>query len=132
MKKYIFIILLLCFSYSFAQKESTEPKALKIELTSNASSATFPGGMDLFYKKLTEGIDPQNIKSTEDTSAKVSFTVEMDGSLSKIKVAGGNLSFNLEVARVFKTITTKWIPGRENGKPVKSNFTLPFKYIMAD
>ena len=44
--------------------------------------------------------------------ATVTFIVERDGSITDIKVQGGNSDFNQEAIRTVKSVKTKWKPAR--------------------
>ena len=83
----------------------------------------FPGGMAKFYKFLKN-----NFKSS-DPNLKgriiVTFIVEKDGNLSGIKVIRdiGNGAGD-EIVRLLKA-APRWIPGKQNGKVVRTAFTIP-------
>ena len=58
------------------------------------------------------------------------FVVDKDGSIINIKVlhdVGGGCGD--EVTRVLKTMP-KWIPGKQRGKPIKVQYTLPISFKM--
>jgi protein TonB len=55
----------------------------------------------------------------------VSFIVETDGSLSNIKVLKDiGYGSGAEAIRVLKK-SPKWMPGKQNGKPVRVEYTMP-------
>lgn len=64
----------------------------------------------------------------------VSFTVEKDGTLSNIKVLreiGGGCG--KEAARVIQLMNDRgmrWIPGMQNGKPVRVTYSLPIGFKL--
>lgn len=64
----------------------------------------------------------------------VSFTVERDGTLSNIKVLkeiGGGCG--KEAARVVQLMNDRgirWIPGMQNGKPVRVTYSLPIGFKL--
>ncbi|WP_225872451.1 energy transducer TonB [Pedobacter polaris] len=93
----------------------------------------YPGGIAAFYKFLG-----QNIKYPADATAKnvqgpvfTSFIVEKDGSITDIKVDRklGN-GLDEEAIRVLK-LAKKWIPGMQDGKPVRVKYSLPIKFTLA-
>ncbi|WP_431245075.1 energy transducer TonB [Flavobacterium sp. P21] len=56
----------------------------------------------------------------------VIFVVEEDGSLSNFNIAKNTpKEIGKEVIRVLKT-ASNWIPGKLNGKTVRSSYILPF------
>ena len=86
----------------------------------------FPGGMDMFFKFANS-----NFKMPEeDISGKIfiMFIVEKDGSLSDIKVLR-DLGYGTgkETIRLLK-MSPKWIPGKQNGKPVRVLYSLPLVF----
>jgi periplasmic protein TonB len=63
----------------------------------------------------------------------VGFVVEKDGSISNVTVkrgiANGGGGCNDEAVRVVKMMP-KWKPGKQQGKAVKVNYTLPVKFKL--
>lgn len=58
------------------------------------------------------------------------FVVEKDGSISNVKIVrdiGGGCGE--EAARVIK-LMPNWLPGRQRGRPVRVQFTLPVKFML--
>ncbi|MNY71524.1 Gram-negative bacterial tonB protein [compost metagenome] len=56
----------------------------------------------------------------------VSFVIEEDGSMSDIKVVRDpGYGLGKEAVRVIKLIKEKWQPETQDGKPVKTSYTLP-------
>lgn len=61
----------------------------------------------------------------------VSFTVDVDGSLSGIRVLKGiGYGCDDEAIRVMQR-SPKWIPGTVDGIPVQVNYTVPIKFELA-
>jgi len=59
----------------------------------------------------------------------VSFVVEKDGSVSDVTASKGvNSELDAESIRVVKL--TRWIPAKNDGKVVRSKFTLPIKFKL--
>ena len=87
----------------------------------------FPGGMPAMIDFLQANLKyPEDaIKQNVGGRVLVMFVVEPDGSLSNVEVARKVFpSLDAEAIRVVKTMP-KWKPGKEKGKPVRVNFTLP-------
>lgn len=84
----------------------------------------FPGGMQAFYSFVA-----QNFTAPEADGVNgkiyIQFVVEKDGSLSDIKsmrdIGHGT---GEEAVRVLK-FSPKWIPGEQDGKPVRVQYSLP-------
>ncbi|MBC8645308.1 energy transducer TonB [Flavobacterium lindanitolerans] len=56
----------------------------------------------------------------------VYFVVEKDGTLTNIKVVRDpGYGLGAEAIRVLKSIKTKWKPGIQNDKPVRTAYNLP-------
>jgi TonB family protein len=92
----------------------------------------FDGGEEALYKWLGENIKyPQEAKETGIMGTViVTFVVEKDGSLTGfhvLKDIGGGCS--KEALRVVKAMP-KWIPGKQNGVPVRVQFNLPIRFTL--
>jgi protein TonB len=91
----------------------------------------FPGGMDRFYKYISNNINRPEIEESSginSMSVIVAFVVEKDGSMTDIKVLRSNdKSLEREAIRVLKSLKIKWEPGYQNNKPVRTLYTLPIK-----
>jgi protein TonB len=60
----------------------------------------------------------------------ITFIIEKNGQISNVKVLrglGGGLTE--EAIRVVK-LMPRWLPGKQNGKPVRVQFTLPIKFTL--
>ena len=58
--------------------------------------------------------------------AVVQFSIMPDGSMGEVELLRGiDPDLDAEVLRVVKSCDVKWVPGKQNGKPVKVTFTLP-------
>ena len=90
----------------------------------------FPGGMPAMIDFLQANLKyPDDaIKQNVGGRVLVMFVVEPDGSLSNVGVARKVFpSLDAEAIRVVKTMP-KWKPGKEKGKSVRVNFTLPIVF----
>jgi TonB family protein len=93
----------------------------------------FPGGIEAFGHFLGT-----NIKYPADMREKgiqgrviITFVVEKNGALTNLKVVRSvNEGFNKESLRVMD-ISPKWKPGMQNGKPVRTAYTVPINYTLA-
>jgi TonB family protein len=60
------------------------------------------------------------------------FIVELDGSLSHVKIIKGiGYGCDEEVMRVVKSMPMKWKPGEKAGKTVRTKMTLPFMFRLS-
>ncbi len=95
-------------------------------------SPGYPGGDEARMKYLKENLKyPQLARESGiDGTVYIEFVVERDGSISKpiIKrdIGGG---CGDEALRVVKSMP-KWSPGKQRGKPVRTQFVLPIKFIL--
>lgn len=93
---------------------------------------SFPGGLDAMYKYLGDNI--QYPASARDNNIEgkvyVQFVVEKDGSITNAIVRrdiGGGCG--AEAVRVVKGMP-KWKPGKQRGKTVRTQFTLPVNFSL--
>lgn len=92
----------------------------------------FPGGMPAMIEFLQINLKyPKDaIKQQVGGRVMVMFVVETDGTLSNVRVAKKVFpSLDSEAVRVVKTMP-KWKPGKEKGRPVRVNFTLPVVFSL--
>ncbi|WP_100615948.1 energy transducer TonB [Confluentibacter citreus] len=60
----------------------------------------------------------------------VIFTIDKDGSITKIRTRGPDATLENEAVRIINTLP-KMIPGKQRGKPVPVPFSLPINFVMA-
>ena len=114
-----------------------EPKAKpKNDQTVNMAmveqKATFPGGDAALYKWLSTQINyPADAAEAGITGRViVSFVIEKDGSISNARVVRSiHPSLDAEAIRIVKTMP-KWIPGKNNGQPVRVEYILPISFKL--
>ena len=118
-------------------KVAFEPKAKpKNDQTVNMAmveqKATFPGGDAALYKWLSTQINyPADAAEAGITGRViVSFVIEKDGSISNARVVRSiHPSLDAEAIRIVKTMP-KWIPGKNNGQPVRVEYILPISFKL--
>ena len=97
-------------------------------------SAEFPGGINAFSTFLGK-----NIKITPEIRAMMpfpkvicEFIVEQDGTLTNFRVLRGSglREADNEAIRVLTT-SPKWVPGTQNGNPVRQQYTIPIAFTAA-
>ena len=141
MKRYFSFLLLFCLSaFCFAQvisprvpmpdtdKTDLPADVNKIYNSSERLKATFPGGEDVFRRKVADAINLDLVKTQvgeKSVKTNIIFVVERDGSLSGIKALGSNSSFNSAAIEAVKSVKIKWIPANHKDTLVRSIFNLP-------
>ena len=111
-------------------KSETIKKDLDLVKVSNdgtSSGKEFSGGLNNFVKFVSENYRQPEVEGGLFGKVIVSFVIEIDGSLVDIKVIK-DLGFGTgkEAIRVLN-LCPKWTPAVLDGKPVRSEFTLPIK-----
>lgn len=92
----------------------------------------FPGGDDAMYKWLSSHIQYPPAAAEEGISGKVivTFTVSKTGKIEAVRaVRGPHPALNKEAERVVSAMPN-WVPGRNNGQPVKVQFNLPIQFRL--
>lgn len=92
----------------------------------------FPGGEGEMYKWLGANIVYPPAAAEEGVSGRVvvEFVVGKDGSITNVRVVRPrHPALDKEAVRVVKAMP-KWIPGRNNGQPVKVTYTLPVTFKL--
>jgi protein TonB len=93
----------------------------------------FPGGESALMDYLKNNIKyPQLARESNiQGTVFVTFVVEPNGSISNVKVLRGiGGGCDEEATRVVKNMPS-WTPGKQRGKPVRVQFNLPIRFILA-
>jgi len=107
-------------------------KAKVYDFVSIEKIPEFPGGMQKFYEYIARNIKYPESAQDNNVQGKVflSFTVEKDGDLSDIKITRGlGSGTDEEAVRVLEG-SPKWIPGIQNGKPVRVKYNLNINFTL--
>ncbi len=94
--------------------------------------AQFPGGNEALYKYLGENIIYPKDAQINKVSGRVfvKFIVEKNGAISNITIVKGiGSGCDEETKRVIKSMS-KWLPAQQNGKIVRSYYTMPVNYQL--
>jgi periplasmic protein TonB len=145
MKKILYLLVLSAFStVSYAQADIANKPSDDYKTVDPVSGDTiyrsieqlpeFPGGMRSLSRYLSENLRyPAEAQKKEiEGRVLVKFVVCQDGSLCNeevLKGIGGGC--DEEVIRVIKAMP-KWKPGLQNGKPVRTYYTLPVSFNFVD
>ena len=93
---------------------------------------SFPGGDAALMSFLSKNIHYPAIAEENGIQGRVvaTFVVERDGSITDVKVVKSiDPSLDKEAVRVLKSMP-KWIPGRQNGSPVRVKYTVPVTFRL--
>jgi hypothetical protein len=103
---------------------STTIEVMELDPESTQTQPTFPGGIEKFYEFIGKNYKMPDVKDLKG-KIYIQFIIEKDGSLTEIKSIRdlGNGTAE-EAIRVLK-LSPKWIPGEQDGKPVRVQYSLP-------
>ncbi len=117
--------------YEFIEEEVDEKQILDVL----DEQPEFPGGMQALMDFLRENMKYPRISRDNGSQGRVivRFIVNSDGSIQDVEVAesSGDIYLDKEAVRVVGMMP-KWIPGREEGKPVRVKFVLPVNFRLGD
>jgi protein TonB len=88
----------------------------------------FPGGMDAFYAWVTRNTEFPDGSDGGEITAEV--VLSKDGKINDVRILNSSAP---ELDRVVKKTllqSSKWKPGRSNGKPVNYRFVIPFRFQL--
>jgi len=90
------------------------------------------GGLQAFYKKFANSFNDAEVdEGVSQIKVMLSFVVEKDGSFTDVKVLRDpGYGAGKEAIRVLKNMPN-WKPAIQNGRPVRSQFTLPITIQVA-
>ncbi len=142
MKKLIVLLLFISPLFAEAQTDTLDnsiaPASSKLDISDTGiysfveEMPEFPGGQNAMYSFLSKNLVYPKKAIENDISGKVyvQFVVRKDGALDNIKISKGlGYGCDEEVIRVLK-LMPKWKPGKSNGKPVATQFTLPVAFTL--
>lgn len=93
----------------------------------------YKGGEEALFKFLGSNVryPEAAIEAGIEGLTVVSFVIETDGSVTDVHVVK-NLSAETdrEAVRVVQLTNGNWIPGKQGGKPVRVEYTLPIKFAL--
>lgn len=118
--------------YVGEEKEVVERREKIYDFVSIEKQPEYHGGMKNFYDYLSKSIKYPEDAQANNIQGKVhlSFTVEKNGKLTDIKIVKGlSESTNQEAVRVLDE-SPSWIPGIQNGKPVRVKYNLYINFTL--
>ena len=123
------MMAILCLMTANAQKTVVSQSKQNVYDTVE-QMPEFPGGMPAMIEFLQTNLKYPSDAKKQNVGGRVlvMFVVETDGTISNVRVAKNVFpSLDAEAVRVVKAMP-KWNPGKEKGKPVRVNFSLPIVY----
>lgn len=126
------LLLALFCTVAIFTARAQEPDSQDEIFTRVEQSAQFPGGISEFFKYLAGNIRYPDEAKRNKVIGKVfaTFVVEKDGSLSNIKILRGiGSGCDEETVRVLKA-SPKWNPGKQDGKAVRQQYTVPVNFYL--
>ena len=92
----------------------------------------FPGGEQAMMEFVAKNViyPKEAIEKEIDGRVLVSFIVEKDGSINEVKVMKGiGGGCDEEAVRVISAMP-KWMPGKQEGKPVRVSYMMPITFRL--
>lgn len=136
MKK-VFVMLLAMVAGLCAVAQSDQVKKSDANIEDKIYSIVehdpeFPGGWEGLYQWLATNVKyPEHAKENGiEGRVLVKFVIEKDGSVSDVRIASSpNEELSEEAVRVVRAMP-KWKAGRQNGKKVRVQYTLPINFKL--
>ena len=125
------LMAVCCLVTASAQKTVVSQKNQKVYDVAE-QMPEYPGGMPAMFEFLMKNMQyPKDAeKQKVEGRVMVMFVVETDGSISDVKVAKKTFpSLDAEAVRVVQSMP-KWTPGRDKGKVVRVQYTLPVSFRL--
>ena len=92
----------------------------------------FPGGPSALFEYLSNNLQYPVVAEENGVQGRVivTFIVEKDGSISNAKVVKAvDPSLDKEAIRLVESMPN-WIPGKQNGEPVRVKYTVPVTFRL--
>jgi len=129
MKKFLLVTLLAVSTGIFAQETEVKAQSFEEEVyVANTIDVRpeYPGGLEVLYDFIKNNFKVPRINKNINVKILISFVVEMDGSMSNIKIVRDpGYGLGKEALRVLKLVEGKWQPGMIKDIPVRASYTLP-------
>lgn len=127
------VLSVLATSHAFSQsnqqvKETEGTKSSQVV----EEMPMFPGGEKALVAYLKENLKYPTVPAENGIQGRVIvlFKVEADGSLTDVRIGGSvDPSIDREALRLVKAMP-KWIPGKQDGKPVPVKFQVPITFRL--
>lgn len=131
--KSLFFFLTILPTFVFSQTDSVSKNDTAL-YTLTEQPPVFEGGYDAMATFMRDNfVYPKKERKANITgTCYVSFTVEKDGTITDIQVMRGvknGKGCDEEAVRLVSTMPN-WVPGKQNGKLVRTRLALPIKFSL--
>lgn len=132
MKNLYLITLLSIICSTFACKKECDETASNEVFQVVEVQAEFPNGQADLFKWVAANIQyPEDAKGNKiEGKVYTRFVVETNGTISDIVILRGLFPSLDEEAKRLISSMPKWIPAKNNGKAVRSYFSLPIEFKL--
>ena len=92
----------------------------------------YPGGPSALFEYLSQNIKYPSVAEENGVQGRVlvTFVVERDGTITDVRVVKSvDPSLDKEAQRVVNSMP-RWIPGKQNGSPVRVKYTVPVTFKL--
>ena len=92
----------------------------------------YPGGPSALFEYLAQNIKYPSVAEENGVQGRVlvTFVVERDGTITDVRVVKSvDPSLDKEAQRVVNSMP-RWIPGKQNGSPVRVKYTVPVTFKL--
>ena len=131
MKRIIFVVFAIMATLSInAQSEGTPVEETVYDVVEEMPQ--FPGGPSALFEYLSNNLQYPVVAEENGVQGRVivTFIVEKDGSISNAKVVKAvDPSLDKEAIRLVESMPN-WIPGKQNGEPVRVKYTVPVTFRL--
>ena len=125
---YLFGILLYLPFVSYSQTDSTQPQKKPLIFTFVEQNPEYPGGDESLMKFIRLNSKFPIDKTYKGRKVLIRFVVEPDGSVNEVTVTRSiNPELDAEAIRLAKLLW--FVPGKQQGKPVRVYFNLPVTFL---
>ena len=131
-KFFLFISLLFCFNKKLQAQSNSEDSSKKTVFTFVEQMPTYPGGEEKMYKFICKHLKyPEKARRKKiEGRVLIKFMVNEEGLIDDITILK-DIGYGCgdAAADVISQMPT-WNAGRQNGKPVKVYYTIPFRFSL--
>ncbi len=131
MKTTFLILIMVAFCAFTANAQEKEKKNGDV-YTEVEEMPEYPGGMEGLRNFLVENVTyPEKAKKNKITGkVYVSFVIDKNGAVTNTQIAKGvDPDLDKEAIRVVR-LMEKWTPGKQDGKAVNVQLTLPIQFAL--
>ena len=135
MKKICFLFAVACLIHASTYSQSEVPPKESTDeevFTAVEQMPEYPGGEDAMFKFLGDNLVYPKAAKKQGIQGKVwiGFIIDKEGGITNVEVLRGiGGGCDEEAVRVIK-LMPKWIPGKQDGKPVNVKFRFPINFTL--